>query len=539
MSAAIRRAVQLTRHPRFIPWCLLVVFTSLYFASGVGVMNSSDGPDYALTQALVEEHTSKLDHFSKWISPDYVTIGNHDYAKRSVGLSLLGVPAYMLARGFGRWAVEPYAGQHAGIDSSSRVEALSLIFPALCGGVTVLLVFLISLHFTGDTRAALIAACATGVGSLLWKYSHSYQRVPLYVCLIVLAFYLLLTFKPGQSSWGRALVIGLVSAYAIVAESTTLFVFPVFAIWFVYLVARGDPATRKSLVAAFVAGLALSLSALFVYDLLTFHELAGNLYQKVPKNSWMTYPALFSTPLFPSVFVNLWNTGTVPLDSISPILRDHPIWFQQEGAYWAVRTTYRGLFVQSPYLIPAVIGTVAFVRRFTVPAAAALAACLIVLISMAKFVDFFSPNSFDTRLFLPMVPFLSIGLAFWWRSVWALPSRGFAFVLSLVTVYLLGVSAYNGWYSEVTDYGPHVTGNHRFDPSQLPSPLLSANHLFDNLGALVFNTFPNAFNLWYIVVFAGAAWFVYLWYQEGRYWLAGKRVHLASPARGMGEANSE
>jgi hypothetical protein len=40
-------------------------------------------------------------------------------------------------------------------------------------------------------------------------------------------------------------------------------------------------------------------------------------------------------------------------------------------------------------------------------------------------------------------------------------------------------------------------------------------------------------------VFAGAAWFVYLWYQEGRYWLAGKRVHLASPARGMGEANSE
>lgn len=495
---------------------MLTLFTALYFTSGVGVMNSSDGPDYALTQALVDEHTSRIDNFGKWISPDYVVIDHHSYAKRSVGLSLLGIPAYGVAKVFGHWAAEPYDGHHVGIDSTSRVEALSLIFPALCGALTVVLVFLIGLHLTGDRIAGLLAAGATGLGTLLWKYSHSYQRVPLYVCLIVLAFYLLLTFKPGADTWHKAALTGAIAAYAIVAESTTVFVFPIFVIWFVYLILQGDPASRWSLGLGFAGGVAVSAGVLVLYDVLTFHQFAANLYQRVPKNSWMTYPALFSTPVVPSVFVNLWNTGNVPLDSISPVLRADPVRFAQEGAFWAVRTTYRGIFIQSPYLIPAVAGFVLLARTWRVPAAAAAAISLVTLISMSMFVDFFSPNSFDTRLFLPMIPFLSIGLAFWWRAIRSLPSRGFKYAVVLATAYVTGVSVYNGWYSEVTDYGPHVTGNHRFDPGLVSGSLLTPDHA----GTLFVNTFPNIFNLWYLLVWGGIAVFVYLGRDEAKLWLS-------------------
>lgn len=494
-------------------------------------MNSMDGPDYALTQALVDEHTSRIDAYPRYITPDFANVNGHRYAKRSPGLSILGIPAYVVARGFSRLAVEPYAGNHPGVDSASAVECLSLIFPALCGAATVMLLFLIALRATRSRVAALIASVSLGLGTLLWKYSHSYQRMPLELLLFALVFYLLMGFRPVRATWRYAVLLGVVIGYTVVTETSTVFVLAVFVVWFAFLVARAriPMAKRRFLAGSFCAGVAACLVILAAYDLLSFGRFVGNLYVLAPRESWMTYSALFSTPLFPSVFVNLFNNGPVPLDSISTVLTKNPVLFWQESANWAIKTHYDGLFVQSPYLVLAVVGCVFFFRKFPLWAIAALAVALVTLISMSKFVEFFTPNQFDNRLFLPMALFLSIGLAFWWRAIWMLPSRGFRYVVALATGYVVLMSAYNGWYSELTDYGPHVTGNHRFDPTQLQGQPFAPNHL----GTLFVNTFPNIFNLWYLLVWAGIAVFFYLAWEETKYWLARwpglpRRVDLSS-----------
>ena len=103
-----------------------MLFTAIYFSSTVGISNSQDGPDYALTRAAVEHRTTRIDAYPQWISPDYARVNGHVFAKRSPGFSLLGVPFYVLALAFHGIATAPYHWQHQGINHDSPTEALTM-----------------------------------------------------------------------------------------------------------------------------------------------------------------------------------------------------------------------------------------------------------------------------------------------------------------------------------------------------------------------------------------------------------------------------
>ena len=499
------------RHPHAVPWLLLVAFTAIYFSSTVGVSNSVDGPDYALTRAIVEHGSTRLDWYPEWISPDYAVVGGHIYAKRSPGVSLGGVPFYIVAQLFHGLATAPYHGQHAGINRDSPTEALTMLFPALCGALTVALIFLISRKLTGHAGASVLTAVCAGLGTLLWRYSIWYQRMPLYTLLLTLLFYLAITFQPAQVSGRKVVLTGLAIGYMLVTESTALFLSLIFLVWFLHaILTSAEPVDHRRQQALLLSGgIAASLAVLVAYNLFSFQQVFINLYRMQDATKWQTYSALFSTPLWPSIYLNLFSHGPIPVNAISPVLRHDPAIFVQQGADWAIRTEYDGLFFQSPYLFAAFSGFIIFVRERRDQAVMAPAVSTIILVVMSKFATFWGGSGFDGRYFVPMLPFLSLGLAFLWREILRL-RRGPVKSVALAAVGALCCgSIYKGWRFALTNFGPHVTGDHRFSLDYPPTDWLSTHDWLHHLGLLWVNTFPNVYNLYMLVVFAVAAGIAY------------------------------
>ncbi len=509
------------RDPKFIPWALLVVFSAVYFSSTVGISNSQDGPDYALTRAIVERRTTDIGAYPQWINPDYAQVDGRVYAMRSPGLSLLGAPFYILALGFHRLATAPYNWQHQGLTSDSPTEALSMFYPALCGALVIVLFYLICFTLTQSRTASLIAAVSLGLGTLLWRYSISYQRMPLYILLLTLLFYLAITFRPTAVRPYKLLLIGVLLGYTVVTESTAIFIVPIYLGWFLVSIATAPAplALRRRAMGIVVVGMGGGLSVLAAYNLISFHHLFINLYESRAAYRWETYGNLFSTPLWPSIALNLFSHGPIPYDALSPVLRNNPAIFVQQSANWALKDNYQGLFIQSPYFFGAVAGLYFFFRERRRQAVLGLAIAAVVLIAMSKLVCFFSANLFDGRYFTPMLPFLTIGLAYLWRNILALRNRALKVVLGLFAALLCGMSIYKGWEATLTNYGPHVTGDHRFLLDIPPTNWLSENDWFHHATLLWINTFPNIYNLWILICYAGVGLFFYLLYEEIRSWI--------------------
>lgn len=507
------------RSANFIPWCLLVVFTAVYFSGTVGISNSQDGPDYALTRAIVEQRTTQIGAYPQWINPDYAIIDNHVYAKRSPGFSILGIPIYLLALTYRHLATAPYNWQHVGLNGDSPTEALAMLYPALCGSLTVVLFYLICVTLTRHRVGSLLAAVTLGFGTLLWRYSISYQRMPLYILLLTLLFYLAIRWERKVLRDRDLFLVGVVMGYTVVTESTAVFVLPLYFGWFVSSIVRREgytrAAVRPTLVLA-VGGLA-GVSVLLGYNLFSFGHLYENLYQDTPGTRWESFSGLFSTPLWPSIWLNLFSHGPIPLDALSPVIRNNPAIMTQQSANWALKTEYDGLLFQSPYFLAAALGQVAFVRQCARPAALALGSAAVILVVMSSFATFYSANLFDGRYFTPMLPFLSVGLAYFWRAVPDLWSIRLKLLAAALGAALSIWSIYNGWVFELTNYGPHVTGNNRFLLSYLTGDRMH------NLGLLWTNTFPNVFNLWILLVYSATGALIYLTYESLRDWIVARR----------------
>src|SRR5450756_2095910 len=119
----------------FIPWLLFIFITTCYFASTVGIMNSGDGPEYALTQAIVEEHTTEIDDFIRWSWPDYALVNGHMYTKRPPGLSFLAIPFYVIAKTLIPISNYPYTNQDIGLNEESQVETLTMVLPTILSAI--------------------------------------------------------------------------------------------------------------------------------------------------------------------------------------------------------------------------------------------------------------------------------------------------------------------------------------------------------------------------------------------------------------------
>jgi hypothetical protein len=113
------------RSDRRVALLLFALVAVPYFSTAVGVMNSMDGPQYALTRAIVEKHTFSLNGYD-WIYPDWALVDGKQYSQRSPGISLLAVPLYLYSHALTGHLAPPHLVQNTrGITAESPLEAMT------------------------------------------------------------------------------------------------------------------------------------------------------------------------------------------------------------------------------------------------------------------------------------------------------------------------------------------------------------------------------------------------------------------------------
>ncbi|HEX8966143.1 MAG TPA: hypothetical protein VF820_06960, partial [Patescibacteria group bacterium] len=175
----------------FYAWSIFLLFMLLYAISTVGIMNSVDAPQYALTKSLLINRSISIDNYTQYITPDYALYKNHYYSIRSPFESIFAIPFYLIATPLSRLTAPPYDIHHLGITSESTIESLTTIYNAFFGALTITLLFLFCFLLTKDIFASFFSATAFGLGTLFWKYSSTFQRHSALMFFFLLFFYLL------------------------------------------------------------------------------------------------------------------------------------------------------------------------------------------------------------------------------------------------------------------------------------------------------------------------------------------------------------
>lgn len=502
---------KLIHHAYFIPWLIFIFFTTIYFSSTVGIMNSGDGPQYALTQALVEEHTIAINHFSKWTYPDFSLYKGNMYSQRTIGESLSMVPFYIIAKSLLPFANFPYGTiEHRGIDSDSKLEALTSLGNSTFGAILMMLVYLLTLKITANKKASFITAIITGLGSLFWRYSGQMVRFPTASFFLFLSFYLyyMILMQNKKPTIYKLILIGTTFGLTIFIDLSFLFVVIIFLMIFIihYISSKFPTSKLAYLIVAFF----LPICLLLIYNYLAFENpfTSAYAYHGV-KPYYRNVSIYYSTPLFPSLFINLFSLNPVPKEAFAPSLWNNTLFRNNEGYVWATIYNYSGIFNQSPVLYFSLIGFLIGFRKNKKIIALILLIAFLFIIQMSKYIFFFGGNARDTHYFLPAIPFLMIGLSIWLNSLFRLKNIYLKSFLTIITAVLAGISVYNGWYANITNYAPHLTGEHRFNPEVINLSISSINNFVEVSKIILINTFPNIFNLTILLPYFLICIFVY------------------------------
>lgn len=526
--------IKITSHPHFIPWFLFIFFSSLYFVSGNGGINSGDGSAYALTKALVEDKTIQIDNHIQWTySVDYGESKGHFYLDREPGLSFLGAPFYVIGKFLSPLALNPYPGVNGRLTSESKQQLLTYITNAFFGALAVVFVYLISLQFTGSKKASFITAMAAGSGTLLWKYSSSYFREPVFTTLLLGSLYFLLleSHKPKMLIFS-AFLFGL-----------SLFVdyskFYIFFIVFIYvliekfagrgifsspsLLAQGKHVLDQWLALRseapkgaqkrlpdlsklnrthliyFLKGLLIPLLLIFSYNFLAFGNPFTNPHLHKSYFTWMQDSStLFQIPLIAGIRTNLINNGPIAGDVFS-FFRNHPDISKQYAVELYHTWNYKGILVQTPLLLAATAGWILLVKRKKKDIFLLLTISISIFLITSKLSVFWGSINQDGRYFIPTVILWLIGLSVWIKYMEKMKNLIIKNVFIFLTLVLFLISVYNGWYSSLTQFAPGNTGFYRFTFSQLKYPFQS--FLSENLSLLIRHTFPNLINLFWLPLY--------------------------------------
>lgn len=505
---------RLVAHPHYLPWLIFIFFTALYCSSSVGVMNSADAVQYALARALVEKGTLSVDDYRQYTAPDYATYNGHAYSNRNPGESFALVPFYLAAKGLAPLANLPYNGQRAGVDDDSKREVLTLLFSNMTAAAVLVLFYQTALLLTGSWGAALASVFPLALGTLLWRYATTFQRQTIVMACLLLAFYGLVKLTRAPERATRYLAVsGLAWGAAFLADPTVVFALALYLPALAYLLRQQGLKFWRPLglvLGLFLGGVALSQ----FYYFLVFGSpfVTARSFEAGPNQWWLKdVRFVFQSPLQFSLPTVLFNSGPLPKEAIASFLWADPALRQASSAEPATRINYQGIFALSPYLWLALLGFMAFLRRFSCLGLAALGLLAANLIPMALYSQFYNPNAYDTRFALPAVLFLSLGLPFFLTefSTGLAIARRFRLAEAAIPFALASlVSIFNGWVAVLTHYAPHQTGEHRFGFQQLKVPFFASENLGDNLSALFSNTLPNSYNvyllpLYFALVFAG------------------------------------
>ena len=391
----------------------LIIFYYGYFLSPAGTNTISR---YDMVYALAHGGANIDLHASNTIDVSY--FNGHWYSPRSLGLSLLAVPALFILGHF--VDLDNYA-QMSLTQQIALLNAVTLL-PATLAGALAFRRFAARLRPTlANSPLPYVVAGAFALGTLAYPFSNTFFSHMFGGSLIFVAFYLLFRAKDTPRSTWRILLAGGLTGLAVISEYPLGVVMLLLCgyIWLAF------PGRRIQTLLLFGAGIAPSALALAWYNWWAF----GN-----PLS--LSY-GFVSGSEFSGQHTGFFGITLPRLDGL-----------------WQILAYPRGLLIESPFLILIPLGLARWYRAkgpFHLEALVCIAVSVIYpLIVSSYFLPMAGENLPGPRLLTPALAFACMGLLWvvddprvWLRRL-LVAMLGFSLVITYLYV-LAGVRIYHNY----------------------------------------------------------------------------------------------
>lgn len=405
---------------------LLLLTSSVYFATITGITSSNDGSHYALVRAIVERGSFEISPYLSFTEyQDYAFNGDRRYTHNPPGTALLAAPLYALS------SVSPLPTHQlpSKHDPDNPRMVYAVAAAALAASGTIALFFLtLRRQFEISLAASALASLALAFGTTMWKYGSAlFSHAPAALTIWVALYLLLDSERKAKLAWPQAILLGLALGFAPLVEYTNV-LFTGIALIYLALVFAGpfvramaSPDERGSWIAgltALIVGASIPLVFLMLYNALNFggpFELSGHHVDPARWPQAMTLQTQFSTPVTVGLPAMLFYDGN-----------------------------NQGLFLLSPIALLGIMGLWPLFhhsrRRF-----AFLLGTFVVFVMLLSTYWAFNPLTNDSRYLTPFLGLWFVPLAFWIDHWYTEKStdRLATTVLSLVLYGLLFLSIRN------------------------------------------------------------------------------------------------
>jgi hypothetical protein len=313
-----RRAVWLLGAAVFLATCLLS-----QPSTGWNVNSRFD-----LVFAVVDHHTLSIDAYHD--TPPYETgdkavYNGHYYSDKTIGLALLGVPAYAFIR-----AASSVVGHRPGVSITEWMITRMTVAPA--AALVVMLLAWLLMMLGALPRRAIVVAAGVFSGSMLFGYSTVFLP---YVPGIAACFAALVLVLGPPLTLRRAAAAGGLLGMALILDLTFVIVVAIIGVLMVLRLRPLGWRGAGTRIAATVAAAAIPLGVFAAYCLRIFGSLS------IPYK--YEYSDYFRTEMAKGVM-----GATAPKVNVMWFLAIHP---------------YRGIFFWSPWVLVALAGCVWIARR--------------------------------------------------------------------------------------------------------------------------------------------------------------------------------
>jgi hypothetical protein len=437
---------------------LLLLFCSAYTFPRWAEWNQNSRFDLIL--AIVDQNTLSIDAYYQ-NTGDYALFEGHYYSDKAPGTSFLGVPVYWVTRqmlglepiekivdrleanpALGETLLEEGTGLQVGkVYFALALTLVTFFVVAIPSALLGVLLYLWTGYVAHNPLYRLSVPLVYGLLTNAFPYSNMFFGHQIVAALLFAAFFMLFRIEGRRLSPAWLSIVGVLLGYAVITEYPTALIAAGLCVYAFFIVPD-----KRWLIGLVLAGLLPGLLAM-AYNY-----------------------AIFRTPMpvgyhYSELYVEQHSSGFLSLSY------PHP------RALWGITFgSYRGLFFISPILLLAIAGFVVWGHRRVNRRAwwVCLYAVIIFFLFNGSSVMWQGGYSIGPRYLLPMLPFLAVGLVYffdaWWHQPWV---RGLTFVLAVWSFFAVWTETLGG------QHFPDWTVNPLFNYSL---PNLAVGNIARNVG---------------------------------------------------------